>query len=310
MRSRIRRFARATLHIAAIAVIAVIATMTVQAHLEQQERAAFPPPGQMVDIGGGERIHVRTWGEREAGTPALILDASAAMPSSEWAWIGQMLGQGHFLVAYDRPGMAWSDGPKKPRDAASAARALTAALAVAHIEPPYVVIAHSYGGFSSRAFVGLNRDDVAGLVLLDTTNPNGGGGAGFAAFYRARAWQGHAALFRLFPPQNSFSSLPLFEQAPAQVVSHWRSHLDTTAEELEAWPASVADIRDLTFGDLPVLVVSARGSAAHLDLQRDMLGVSGSSDYVELDVDHVGMLLVEDQARLSSDAIEGWLGEL
>lgn len=291
----------------AILAVAGLAVVTFQACGERQERAAFPPPGEMVEIGTGERIHVRTWGEREVGTPALILDASASMPSSEWAWIGQMLSQRHFVVAFDRPGMAWSDGPKKPRDSMSSARALDAALDAAGIPPPYVVIAHSYGGFSSRAFVGMNLQDVTGLALLDTTNPDGDGGPGFAAWYRARAWQGHAALFRLFPPSNSFQSLPLAEQASALAVSHWTSHLDTTAEELEAWPTSAAQIRALTFGDLPLLVVSARGSAEHIGLQRDLLSLSENSNYLELDVDHVGMLLDQEQARVTAEAIQEWL---
>lgn len=278
--------------------------MAIQASAEQQERAVFPPPGRLVDAGDGQMIHLRTWGTRRAGEPALILDVSASFPSSAWAWIGQMLGDDYFVVAYDRPGMAWSTGPKRPRDAGTAASALGRALDAANIVPPYLVVGHSYGGFSARAFTALRPADVAGLVLLDTTHPDGGGEQLFAAQFRARAWQGHAGLFVLSPPPNSFATLPEAERAAAHAVSHWTTHLDTTAEELEAWPVSAAQIRDVSFGDLPLLVVSVSGGGSHEQLQRDLLGLSTRSRFVALDADHVGMLLDHDQALEAAGQIE------
>ncbi len=307
MRSRRRRLGGAALHVCGLVTVVCLLAVTVQAHAEGQERAAFPPPGQLVDIGGSERIHLRTWGERETGKPALILDVSAGMPSSGWAWIGRVLGARHFVVAYDRPGMAWSDGPKRPRDAMSAARALALALDVAGIGPPYVVVAHSYGGFSARAFTAMQRDDVIALMLLDTTHPDGGGGPGFALSYRARAWQAHAALFRVFPPANGLASLPSDEQAAAHAVSHWTSHLDTTAEELEAWDVSAAQIRDVRLDDLPLLVVSGRGSDEHLRLQRDLLSLSTASRFRQLDADHMEMLLEHGHAQATAAEIERFI---
>lgn len=298
------------MHVGIAGAVVAISAVTFQAATEQRERAMYPPPGRLVDIGNGDRIHLRTWGTPMTGSPTIVLDGSAGMPSSEWAWVGQALGERGFVVAYDRPGMAWSEGPKRPRDAMSAADALSRALTAADIEPPYVVVAHSYGGFSARAFVGMQTPDVDGLVLLDTTHPDGGGEASFALAYRLQALRAHAGLFALFGAPDAFAGLPPDEQAAADAVSHWTTHLDTTAEELEAWTISAESIRPLTFGDLPVLVVSAQGSDEHRRQQRDLLSLSSDSTFLELPVDHVGMLVDRAQAQLTARAITDFVEAL
>lgn len=62
--------------------------MTVQARAEQASRAANPAPGQLVDIGDGQLLHLRMWGEPN-DRPTILLDVSAAQPSSIWAWIAR-----------------------------------------------------------------------------------------------------------------------------------------------------------------------------------------------------------------------------
>ena len=39
-----------------------------------------------------------------------------------------------------------------------------------HVLPPYVLIAHSYGGIVSRTFLERYPDAVAGMVLADTAS--------------------------------------------------------------------------------------------------------------------------------------------
>lgn len=279
-----------------------------QANAEQAERREFPPPGQLVDIGGGELIHLRQWGISNPG-PTIVLDVSAATPSSLWAWVGRALGENHRVVAFDRPGMAWSRGPWAPRDSRHAADALARALAAADIPPPYVIVGHSYGGFSSRVFAGSYPDRVAGLVLLDATHPDGGGEVRFATSYRVRAWLGHAGLFQLSPPDDYFWELPADERPAAYAVNLWASHLDTSAEELEAWPTSAAQVRAVgsDFGDLPLLVVTGGGSSA---LQRDLVGLSSAGRLVEINADHMGMLVSRAQSELVVRVIEEFLAGL
>src|SRR6188768_2095140 len=116
---------RAGVRVLLVLGLLLVSVITAQAHAEQAERAEFPAPGQLVDIGRGQLIHVRTWGERASqDQPAIVLEVSASMPLAEWVWVARGLAaNGHFVVAYDRPGMGWSSGPWQPRDAAHAANA-------------------------------------------------------------------------------------------------------------------------------------------------------------------------------------------
>ena len=303
--------ARATTRILAILALIAMSGITAQASAEQAERREFQPPGQMIDIGRGEQIHLRTWGTANH-RPTIVLDVSAATPSSLWAWVGPALGEHQRVVAFDRPGMAWSRGPWAPRDSQHAADALARALVNAGIPPPYVLVGHSYAGFSSRVFAGTYQDQVAGLVLLDTTHPDGGGELSFASYYRVRAWLGHAGIFQLSPPDDFFWELPASERPAANAVNLWASHLDTSAEELEAWPTSAAQVRTFgsDFGDLPVLVVSGVGSPSHIELQRDLANISSASRFVEINADHMGMLVSQPQSQLVVQVIEDFLAAL
>jgi pimeloyl-ACP methyl ester carboxylesterase len=302
------RLLRALLHVLAVILLIVLSGATFQACVEQSERTRFPPPGQLVDIGGGRFIHLRQWGETNPGT-TVVLDISASMVSSVWAWVGQGLAErGYRVVAYDRPGMAWSHGPPQPRDARHAADGLRAALDATAIPAPYVVVAHSYGGFSARVFTGLNLDRVVGLVLLDTTHPEGDGWPGYGMVYRIQAWIGHTGLFQVIRRPNPFVSLPAEEIEAAYAVTRWTSHLDTTAEELEAWPASAAQVLEFDrFADLPLLVVAGAGPAARLELQKDLVNVSDNGRFMQVDSDHVGMLLNEADAEELVQAIDQFI---
>ena len=281
--------------------------MTAQACAERSERDRFPAPGALVDVGGGQFIHLRQWGEANPG-PTVTLDISAATPSSVWSWVGQGLAErGYRVVAFDRPGMAWSYGPPQSRDARRAADALTAALDTTGIPGPYVVVAHSYGAFSSRVFAGMNRNRVSALVLLDSTYPDSGGSI-LAVPYRLQAWLGHTGFFQLVSLPNSFSSLPAHERDAAHAVSRWTTHLDTSAEELEAWDVSAEQVREFpSFGDLPVLVVSASRSGVLFDQQRGLLDISTASQMMHIDADHMGMLLDQSHAAQIVEMIDGFI---
>jgi pimeloyl-ACP methyl ester carboxylesterase len=278
-----------------------------QALAERDLRARFPPPGELVRLADGRQIHLRQWGVGNPG-PTILLDTAASTPSSAWALFAQELARDHHVVAYDRPGMGWSTGLPGPRDAQTAAAALREALVVANVAPPYVVVAHSYGGFSGRLFSHLNRSDVVALVLMDTTHEDGGGERGFALWYRLAAWRNHLGLNQLVPPGNGFAGLPSADAEAAHAVSQWTSHADATADELDAWHISAAQLQAAgDLGDLPLLVIAAIGGDEHTTLQRDLARLSTQSTYRPLEIWHTSMLFNPDHARIVADEIRRFL---
>lgn len=298
------------MHVVLVVVIVALAGATYGAFHEQRQRGQFPPPGSLINIGGGRQIHLRTWGEHRPNSPTIILDVSAMLPSSAFAWLARDLAADYHVVAYDRPGMGWSRGGSGPRDARGAAEALDRALTVAGIGPPYVVIAHSYGGLSGRVFAHARPDDVAALVLLDTTHPDAGGGTWYGRFARTRAMAGHLGLLQLLPrAADDLAGLPPDEAPAALAAALWTSHLDASADELEAWDLSVAQARAAAdFGALPLLVVAAAGTDGQFDYQRDLLRLSTRAEFADLrHLGHVPMLTDQDQAAELAGHIRGFL---
>jgi pimeloyl-ACP methyl ester carboxylesterase len=73
---------------------------------------------------------------------------------------------------YDRPGTGWSDPPDRPRTSATIAHDLHETLHRGGIAPPYVLVGASVGGEYARVFTAKYPDEVAGLVLADSSHPD------------------------------------------------------------------------------------------------------------------------------------------
>jgi pimeloyl-ACP methyl ester carboxylesterase len=280
-----------------------------QAWAEHDEQARFPAPGRTVNLGNGQLMHVRSWGVQLPGRPTLILLAGAAIPSSAWGWIGPALAADYHVVAVDRPGMGWSFGGGGQRTAQGAADSIGKALSGLGIRPPWVVVAHSFAGFSGRVFIGQHRLDILAAVMLDTSIPEAPG-AGYGFFYRMSALRAHLGTAYLFPPPNGYSNLPPNDAAAAYAVSRWTSHQDASADELDVWDVSAEQTRQAgTFGDMPLLVVTTTGSSeAQLEWQHAVERLSSRSEFVVLNVGHTQMLTEPDQAAMVIDEIRDFLG--
>jgi pimeloyl-ACP methyl ester carboxylesterase len=297
----------------ALVALVVMSGITLQAAAEASERERFPPPGTLVDLGDGRLVHLRTWGTPLPGRPTLVLEASAGMFSSQWAWVAADLARDYHVVAADRPGLGWSSAPFVPRDAHRAAVGLSDALAAQGIGGPFVVVGHSFGGIAARVFADLKRSELAGLVLIDSTHPDGGGGEGFARLFRGAALVGHTGLNQLRPRGTTgLEGLPSNEVGAALAVSGWTSHMDATAEEMEAWNESTSQARAAGgYGDVPLLILTGSANGAFLQLQSDLLELSDRSRHVELEgVSHISMLTDEEQSQLVIAELRRFLATL
>jgi pimeloyl-ACP methyl ester carboxylesterase len=157
---------------AAIAGALVAASVTAGLVYERlgrrRDRRRLPPPGRLVDIGDA-RLHARVVG---AGRPAVLLESGLAASSINWTRVQDLLGATTTVVAYDRAGFAWSDRARAPRTGARLADELHRLLRALDLEPPYVLVGHSYGGLLVRSFYRRYPSEVAGLVFVDTTFPH------------------------------------------------------------------------------------------------------------------------------------------
>ena len=83
---------------------------------------------------------------------------------------GQLVDVGPYRVCvYDRAGRGWSDPAATPPDGAQIATDLHTLLNRAHVPGPYVLAGHSFGGLYVRTYAAKYPEEVAGLVVVDST---------------------------------------------------------------------------------------------------------------------------------------------
>src|SRR5215210_1083633 len=137
---------------------------------ESLDARAYAPPGQLIDV-GGHRLHLYCTG---SGNPTVLLEPGQGGVSSDLAWIAPAVAHHTTVCVYDRAGRGWSDATDGPQDGAQIAADLHTLLDQAHVPGPYVLAGHSFGGLYVQSFAAQFPDQVAGLVLLDSTAPKPG----------------------------------------------------------------------------------------------------------------------------------------
>ena len=141
--------------VAALLALAVIGAIY-QAVATEIDRRTYPPPGQLVEV-GGHRLHLHCV---DQGTPTVILEAASGGMSAHWVRVQQEVARTTRACAYDRAGLGWSEPGPGPRDARQISSELHTLLGNAGIEGPYVLVGHSYGGLYVRTHADRYPDEV------------------------------------------------------------------------------------------------------------------------------------------------------
>jgi pimeloyl-ACP methyl ester carboxylesterase len=126
----------------------------------------YPPRGRMVDI-GGYRLNINCTG---TGSPTVVLDSGLGEPGLSWSGVQSGVERFTRVCSFDRAGYGFSDPGPQTRSSMQIAEELQALLEKAQVPGPYVMVGHSFGGYDVRVFTGLYRDEVSGLVLVDSSH--------------------------------------------------------------------------------------------------------------------------------------------
>jgi pimeloyl-ACP methyl ester carboxylesterase len=285
-----------------------------QHYATNRDMREFPAPGQLVDV-GGYKLHLYCTG---TGSPTVILEPGAGGTSLDWFLVQPQVAKVTQVCAYDRAGMAWSDSGPLPRTGEGIAKELHTLLSNSSIQPPYVLVGHSYGGLFVRAFAAQYPEDVAGLVLLDSAHPDQWtrpkGQAQYkndSMIYSTARILARVGLLRVLP--NPFTSPPA--SFPLEQRDQWRAvhsttkFWDTTEAESRAISETMSFVRDApSLGDLPLIVVSA-GTHMNADsqwksFQADLATLSSNSvQHVVENASHTSLWAETDGAEASSLAV-------
>ena len=149
-------------------ILALVAAITVQWLLSYLALERNPPPGEMVVV-GERHIHLLCQGQ---GSPAVILESGVPGTALGWTSVIEDIASFARVCAYDRAGYAWSEAGPEPRTISNITGELRDLLRTAGVDPPYVLAGHSFGGLVVQLYASRFPDEVAGMVLVDSSHPN------------------------------------------------------------------------------------------------------------------------------------------
>lgn len=135
-------------------------TMTPTPELPQRPHLPAPAMEGAVDV-GGYKLRYQCYGE---GTPTIVVEAAAWDPptrSLSWNAVIQKVQSVTRICIYDRVA-----GVRTSQDVAEDLHFL---LGEIQVPPPYILVGHSLGGWHVRVFAHLYPDEVAGMILVDST---------------------------------------------------------------------------------------------------------------------------------------------
>jgi pimeloyl-ACP methyl ester carboxylesterase len=275
---------------------------------------AYPMPGQLVDV-GGYGLHLNCTG---SGSPTVVLEPGAGEMSSNLGWITPAVARDTRVCVYDRAGRGWSEPADTAQDGTQIAADLHTMLQRGNVPGPYVLAGHSFGALYVLAFADLYPDDVAGMVLVDSTNPASmtkqavasPGSVGsydvmgrFSALVSVSARLG---LGRLYAPVEA-GSLPPRSRDEVRANIATAGGLGSTIDEYVQSNTAMQQAASLTdFTDKPLAVLTAGigNDPTHAAAQNHLAALSTNSVHVTIDdASHEGLVADETYAAITTQAI-------
>ncbi len=273
-------------------------------------------PGRFTTV-GSESIHHLS--NSEGNGPTIVFESALSCPCTEWAWVIRELDGRLPYLAYDRPGNGWSTQHAPPRTAAEHAATLRELLSNAGLPGPYVLVGHSVGGLLARTFALHHADDVAGIVLVDSSHPDQLERSAlqregmslveqgiWATYWRAR--------FGLSRPDDGFGAigeLPEHLVEPSRKVMHrpepWAAARREFADWYTFWANEAREA--VPRADVPVAVVTAGAQSsmdlAHARMQAELAQLTdvGSHDVVYA-AEHDALVMRRELASRVVKAVE------
>jgi len=121
-----------------------------------------------VDV-GGYSLFIYCVGQ---GSPTIVLESGLNGVSSDWERLLPDLRQIARVCVYDRAGLGASDFSPHPRTSGHMVEELRVLLRNAGAPGPYVLVGWSFGGMNARLYAAQYPQDVAGVVLLESSHPD------------------------------------------------------------------------------------------------------------------------------------------
>ena len=133
------------------------------------EIAPYLKPQLLVPIAEGRTINLVCLGH---GSPTVVLTAGLGGWSWVWYRIQSELSRKTRVCAWDPAGLGFSSPTPEPQDTVHETEDLEEALKAAHLDGPYVMVAHSAGAYVAIRFADHRGTAVVGMLLVDPAIPD------------------------------------------------------------------------------------------------------------------------------------------
>lgn len=252
-------------------------------------------PGEVHSV-GDHRLHIDC---RGSGSPTVVLFNGMGEFSGSWARVVDRVAPSTRVCAYDRVGQGWSDDVDGPQDAIEAAADLRALLAAAGEVGPFVLAGHSVGGPYSLVFAEQYPEDVAGVVLLDSTSPRQfteieAYGFQYGVMRRATAVMPVLTRIGLIPAATPVTRTPDSDPQGGDAMASTVRLQRNARDELAILPTVLEQAQGLsTLGDRPLEVVTATGSLGMkgwAEAQSRLARLSSTTSHREVESSHSGLV--------------------
>jgi pimeloyl-ACP methyl ester carboxylesterase len=274
----------------------------------------YQPPGQLIDV-GGYRLHLNCTGE---GTSTVVMDAGLGGGVLDWSAVQPEVSKFARVCTYDRAGMGWSEKGILPRTSQQIATELHTLLGNAGIQGPFILVGHSIAGVNMQLYANRYPDEVAGVILVDSSHENQLSRPEFRIpsfiplLTKTLSPFGVGRLINFASAPNPNLS-PEIDSERNAIYSH-TGNMHTIADEMSMIPDSLDQLRasPMKFGDKPLIVISrgekvdsseetTRTEDAWRDLQTHL--VSRSTKGKQIIAEKSGHYIHFDQPELVIDAI-------
>jgi len=219
---------------------------------------------------GGYSLRVNCCGK---GTPTVIFESGLGDDNEVWTLVQPETSKNTRTFSYDRAGLRNSATGDLPRSSLDQVHELHTVLNKAKFKAPYIIVAHSIGGFNARLFAGTFPKEVSGIIFVDCSHEN------------------------QFEDRVKRSSSKEIEIMKSQLIGE-----EQTFDELLTSAKQVKEIRNTdALRNLPIIVLTAdhKGEESSsiteeiwLNYQNDLVSLSdyskhiiveGSSHYIQKD---------------------------
>lgn len=292
---RIKRMIR----LALIGVCAVILLIVGSAFTYEQASRfialwKYDPDGELVDV-GGHKIHMVRQGSE---SPTVIFESGLdTLGHLSWYKVQEEVSEFATTLSYDRAGILWSERGDQEKSTDSMAADLEKVLVSEGFPKPYIVVGHSVAGITSRTFINRNQDEIAGVVFVDASHPDQAVSSPpsvppeFMMSLMINSGLVRMTSGRIMPNTEAEDRINVISSALTHRST--RALLDE-AEKLVAMSNSASSVN--TFGDIPLIVISATGLSRNIPedssesvqevlamretMQQDLLTLSRSSEHI------------------------------